>query len=104
LVAALFNSDDGLVEFVDAGENGYVRLASGEIDVLAGATWSLENDVWEPATSMWFAFSTPYFYKPSEQELFLPTSIGDNLCLATMQDDKDWAFFGILCGRCYYLG
>lgn len=75
------------VEYVelDSQRDGFVKLANGQVDVVAGATRTLENDVREPATGLGFAFTMPYFYGYSEDE--------DNLCLVTMQDENDWYSF-----------
>lgn len=75
------------VLFVDLSDqtDGFQQLASGEIDVFAGATWTLENDVREPSTQLGFSFSPPYFYGYSEGE--------DNLALATRQEFHDWSTF-----------
>jgi len=87
VAAALFHGGSDSVDFVvlDNISDGYVQLASGEIDLLAGATWTLENDVQEPRTGFGFSFSKPYFYGYSEME--------DNFCLAVRQDDHDWDTF-----------
>ncbi|CAB9523397.1 extracellular solute-binding protein [Seminavis robusta] len=87
VAASLYQSDDEAIEFVALEEpsDGYSKLATDEIDVVAGATLTLENDVREPATGLGFAFTQPYYFGFSESE--------DNFCLATMQDDNDWAMF-----------
>ncbi|CAB9505643.1 extracellular solute-binding protein [Seminavis robusta] len=66
-----------------SNQDGFVQLQNGTIDVYAGATWNLENDVHEPTTGLGFAFSKPYFFYPME----------GNFALATMQDDHDWSAF-----------
>ena len=62
---ALGNPD--LIEFfeVSTHQEGFVLLHTGEIDVLAGAPWNLENYVREPSTDVGFSFSRPYFYNNS---------------------------------------
>ena len=97
LSASLFAGDDTAIEFVELDEagSGFARLASKEVDVVAGAHWTLENDVREPSTGMGFSFSQPYFYFDDDEE-----DTGndvDNLCLATRQDDHDWSSF------CYWI-
>ena len=84
LSAALFGGDTDSVLFVEVEEDsdGYALLASEEIDVLAGATWTLETDVKEPTTGQGYTFSPPYFYGYSEAQ--------GNFCLATRQDDPDF--------------
>jgi len=49
---------------IDSEAEGFQKLGSGEVDVLAGATWTLQNDVREPTTGQGFSFSQPYFYRP----------------------------------------
>ena len=86
LASGLFQGDTEAVEFVELVElEDFVKLTSGEIDVMTGALLSIVNDVKEPTTGMGFAFSQPYFYGYSEEE--------DNFALATRQDDHDWASF-----------
>lgn len=87
LSASLFRGDDTAVVFVDIQRpsDGFVLLADGVVDVVAGVTWTLENDVKEPTTGIGFSFSQPYFYGYSEEQ--------DNLCLATRQEDSDWTNF-----------
>lgn len=87
VAASLFQGDTLAVVFVElkSPTSGYQLLASGDLDILAGATWNLQNDVREPTTGIGFAFSQPYFYNYG-------TSQG-NLCLATRQEDHDWSSF-----------
>ncbi|CAB9521145.1 extracellular solute-binding protein [Seminavis robusta] len=87
LAASLFQGNTEAVEFVELDDDsyGYALLASGEIDVLAGATWSLQTDVKEPTTNQGYSFSIPYFYGYNTDH--------DNFCLATRQDDPDWSWF-----------
>jgi len=87
VAASLLGGDADAVEFVvvESQNDGFVMLANGDIDVLPGATRTLENDVLEPTTKQGFTFSQPYFYGYSDEE--------DNLCLATRQDDHDWSTF-----------
>lgn len=68
---------------LDSPGDGFQKLVAGEADVITGAVWNLENDVREPTTGNGFAFSQPYFYGQDE----------NNLCLATLEDDSDWAAY-----------
>ena len=86
MAASLFRGYSSAVEFIELPniETGYAWLVSGDLDVLTGASRTLQAEVQEPSTGHGFAFSIPYFYGYSEQE--------DNLCLATVED-HDWAAF-----------
>ena len=86
LAAGLFSTDTTAVEYVELEniQEGYALLAAGKLDVVAGATRTLQTEVKEPSTGIGFAFSTPYFYGYSEDE--------DNFSLATMED-HDWASY-----------
>lgn len=96
-LAASLHGDAGAVEFIELGDasDGYQKLAKYEVDVVAGATMTLTNDVREPTTGAGYAFSRPYFFGYSKEE--------DNLCFATRQDDHDWATFvyWVLCATVY---
>jgi hypothetical protein len=87
LAASLFGGDIDAVVFVEVEDvtDGYNLLASEEIDVLAGATWTLETDVREPTTGQGYSFSPAYFYGYSDDK--------DNFSLATRQEDPDWSSF-----------
>jgi len=87
LAASLFQGDSSKLKFVEVenATDGFVLLAGSEIDVLAGATWNLQNDVKEPTTGLGFTFSKPYFYGYSLEE--------ENFSLATRQDDHEWSAF-----------
>lgn len=87
LSASLFLGDAEAVDYVEIEQpnDGYTLLASNDIDVLSGATWTLANDVHEPTTGKGYTFSPPYFYGYSSE--------ADNFCLATRQDDHDWSTF-----------
>ena len=56
-----------LIEFLELPtiQKGFFLLHTGEIDVLAGAPWNLNNYVREPTTGVGFSFSRPYFYNNS---------------------------------------
>jgi general L-amino acid transport system substrate-binding protein len=61
--AAVFDGEAYTVEFLSFSDEGlFVALASGEIDVLAGAMADLVTEVLEPTSMTGFAFSSPYFY------------------------------------------
>ena len=87
LAGSLFGGSEGSLEFVslDSQSDGFRKLADGEVDVFAGGTWNLANDINEPTTGLGFSFSQPYFYGFSDDE--------DNLCLVTREDDPQWATF-----------
>jgi ABC-type amino acid transport substrate-binding protein len=84
--AAIFSTDEAHVEFLEVSEtaNGFSALVNGEIDLLAGAPYSLENDVLEPTTGMGFALSPSYYFSTNRSEA---------LCLATREDDSQWSDF-----------
>ena len=64
-------------------ESGYVSLATEEVDVLAGAVATLQNEVLEPSTLQGFSFSMPYFYH----------NLAETRALATGQSDPQWSSF-----------
>ena len=75
-------------------EDAFVALANGEIDVLSGAVYNLENDVKQPTTNQGFAFGDIYYYYSSPAnsnsasiETVLPIS------MATRQVDAQWSDF-----------
>lgn len=66
---------------VQSFEEGFVALANRDIDIYAGAPYTMENDILEPTTGNGFSFSPCYFY-------------GDpSLALATREDDNQFADF-----------
>ncbi|CAB9503211.1 extracellular solute-binding protein [Seminavis robusta] len=87
IAAGLFSGPNRvvLVELTNSTD-AFAKLASGEVDVVAGATWKLEN-VRDPKTGVVYSFSKPYFYGSGGdvQE--------ENYCLATVGDDHDWSAF-----------
>ena len=87
MAASLFGGDVEAIDFVEISsqQEGFEMLASGDIDLAAGATWNLPNEVNEPSTGLGFDFSQPYFFGNKKGE--------ENLCLATMEDDHDWATY-----------
>ncbi|CAB9503210.1 extracellular solute-binding protein [Seminavis robusta] len=87
IAAGLFSGPNRvvLVELTNSTD-AFAKLASGEVDVVAGATWKLEN-FRDPKTGVVYSFSKPYFYGSGgdgEEE---------NCCLATASDDHDWSSF-----------
>lgn len=87
LAASLFSGSVDLIELIEVRTEaeGYSTLAAGAADVLAGARWTVQNQVMEPTTGQGYAFSQPYFYGPDDPE--------EALCLATRDDDQQWATF-----------
>jgi hypothetical protein len=87
LAYGLFQGKEEAVEFVELVDatDGFGKLAEGDVDVVAGALWSIVNDAKEPTTGIGYAFSQPYFYGYSREE--------ENFALATRQEDHDWASF-----------
>ena len=85
VAASLFEGDIEALDLVEISsqQRGFGLLATGDIDLVAGATWNLVNEVKETSTGLGFDFSQPYFFGDIKGE--------DNLCLATMEDDHDWA-------------
>ena len=70
-------------------EEGFLALANGEIDMLAGATYSMENDVKEPTTGVGFAFSdVRYYYKGNGSDYDIHP-----LAMATREDGNQWTDF-----------
>ena len=90
LSAALFAGDTKSVSLIPIGSlgDGFLALASGEIDVLSGAVYNMENDVREPLTGVGYAFSEVYYYYESP---FLDTVLP--LAMATREDDPQWTDF-----------
>ena len=87
MAASLFEGDVEALDLVEISSQGqgFELLVSGDIDLVAGATWNLVNAVNETSTGLGFDFSQPYFFGSNEGE--------ENLCLATMEDDHDWATY-----------
>lgn len=110
--AALFSADIQRVEFVNVHNisNGFVLLNSTDIDILAGANYTMENDVREPTTATGYTFGPIYFYGNTDGEgvigngtgevvngtLVNGTTLGGSyaLAMATRQDDDEqWSAF-----------
>lgn len=71
LAAGVFDNEvDPPVKFVEVTtlSEGYNLLSANEVDVMAGATWTLESDLNEASTKEDFLFSKPYFYRPNDEE------------------------------------
>ncbi|CAB9510407.1 Putative amino-acid ABC transporter-binding protein YhdW [Seminavis robusta] len=69
--------------------DGYKKLASGQVDVVAGHRMDILGDVQETTTRRGFTFSQPYFYGPT-----LSGHVTDaNRCLVTRQHDHQWSEF-----------
>lgn len=71
LAAGVFEDEEvPPVEFVEVATlaEGYSLLSLFKVDVMAGAIWTLENDINEPKTTGSFIFSQPYFYRNSDDE------------------------------------
>ena len=92
IAASLFGGEFDSVEFHDVGSSGassgFVMLQNGVVDVLAGAEWTLQNDMNEATTNAGYSFTQPYFYGPKDDARF-----EENLALATRQDDSRWSSF-----------
>lgn len=90
LAAALFTEDSKLelVEYASI-EDAFVGLVDDNIDVLAGAEYSMANDVLESTTGQGFSFGTIYYYEEKLNRLndLVP------LAMATTQDDNYWSDF-----------
>lgn len=87
IAAALFTTADGHIEWVEVPtvSVGFEKLANGEIDVLPGAPYTMQNDVKEPATGRGYDFSPVYYYGSSDNE--------PSLAIATLEDDEQWSDF-----------
>ncbi|CAB9530033.1 extracellular solute-binding protein [Seminavis robusta] len=90
VAASAFLGGSSKVEFVEIAdqEAGFALLASGEIDIVAGATWNFQNEVRVPGVEEGFAFSQPYFYGNSDNRV-----LEENLCMATKEGDHTWSSF-----------
>ena len=71
IAASMWGGDASLVEFINVIDEagGFAKLNRGDVDLFAGAIWTLQNDVWEPTTGKGFTFSQPYFYHPQGDTL-----------------------------------
>ncbi|CAB9503214.1 extracellular solute-binding protein [Seminavis robusta] len=87
IAAGLFSGPNHVV-LVDLNDStdAFAKLAGGEVDVVAGATWKLEN-FRDPMTGVVYSFSKPYFYGSGDH------GEEENYCLATVSDDHDWSTF-----------
>ena len=97
LSASIFEGGADAVHFVEVNDEleGFTALALDEVDVFAGATRNLLNDVKVPGLDKGFSFTQPYFYGGSS--LLNSTGLLKveelNLCLATRQEDHLWSSF-----------
>lgn len=95
VAAAVFSSSNPTqppVEFAEVAviEDAENLLFSGEVDIVAGAVWSLVGTSPRPETGLSISVSVPYFYRPTDNDSALPA----NLCLATYsKDDQVWQSF-----------
>ena len=64
-------------------EEGFLGLSTDEVDILAGAQFSLENNVKEPTTGQGFSFGPIYYHGDD----------GQALALATRESDDQWSDF-----------
>lgn len=98
LAAALFEGDTTalvLVEVTSLAE-GFVALANGELDVLAGAEFTMINDIREPTTGQGFAFAGIYYYSQQQDLTLNHTSskvTHSRLGMATREGDAQWTDF-----------
>ena len=84
----------------DTLEDGFVGWADNEIDILAGATYNIVNDIKEPTTGKGFSFGDVYYYHEVENEeddevytsIDLSVSVS-TIAMATRQDDVQWTDF-----------
>ncbi|CAB9514356.1 extracellular solute-binding protein [Seminavis robusta] len=88
MAASLFHGAYDSLEFVRLTNisDGAVRLHRQEVDVVAGAAWTLETDVREPTTGIGYSFSQPYFFSSNGEG-----NDSGAFCLMTRQDDHEWA-------------
>lgn len=100
LAASVLEGEAQAIDFIpmDNETDGYQRLYAGEVDVLAGFTWTAINDYQEPTTGIGYSFSPPYFYAPLDDDFPGNSSIvlepeEDNLALVTRQDDVQFSSF-----------
>lgn len=89
------NTDGVVLVEVKDEEDGFAQLASGTLDMLAGAKGTLLNNVHAPGANEGFAFSQPYYYSTnSNSNNNTNTEAGEyNLCLAVQEDDHLWSSF-----------
>ncbi|CAB9517266.1 extracellular solute-binding protein [Seminavis robusta] len=86
------DSEDLTLEFVlltDEAE-GYTKLQSGELDVIAGYRIDLQGDVREPTTGQGYAYTQPYLYGPVSEVQHVTSN---NRCMVTRQNDRQWSDF-----------
>lgn len=86
LAGSLFVGSIDQVVFVafDNSEGSYAALASGEIDLVAGARVTLQASYREPTSGRGYHFSMPYYYDNDTK---------DGFALMTRNDDDQWSSF-----------
>lgn len=84
IAAALFAQDQGHIVLVELANSsaGFQALAQGEIDLVTGAPFTLENDIKEGSTGQGFSFGPIYYY--SNEQL---------VSLASREEDVQWSDF-----------
>lgn len=102
LAASLFDGKAESVQFIDIGSGaelstfGFMQLHLDEVDVFAGALWTIESVVQEPASKSGYDFTQPYFYGPTGVDA---NGTGNdsifehNLCLATKEEHPIWSAY-----------
>ena len=94
ITAALFVQHEGNLELVEVSDSseGFVALAKAEIDVLAGAPYSIDNDIKEATTGEGFSFGPLYFHG-SVMDMPGTESQPPSIALASKEDDTQWSDF-----------
>ena len=103
LASALFTTTDDaavklqLVPFLTM-DDGFVALATQDIDVLSGAIYNMANDIRHPVTQVGYNFSPTYFYYINDQDKELDVQQFTPLAMATRQNpeqagDIQWSDF-----------
>ena len=66
VAAALFGNNESALSLVNvrSQSDGFALLADRDVDVMAGATWTIQSDVRENSTGQGYSFTQPYFYQP----------------------------------------
>lgn len=84
VAASLFGGEGNKIAFVDLQEEEqpYRALASGKVDVVAGARVTLQAMYEEPTSRESFSFSSPYYYNNESHDAF---------ALMTLQADTQWS-------------
>ena len=99
LTAALFGEEENcqdhlVIEDQKSPQDGFVSLANGSIDVLAGAEYNIENDVKEPTTGQGFAFADTYYYEAAQGTGNVSGhDYVRSYSMATREGDSQWSDF-----------